>query len=472
MACSRATSVVRRAGRVGVRATRPGPRPTASPRRAGGGSLRERAKVARTRNSPSVNSIARQVGQVAPERTINSCATRGSWPWRVRAAVWCDDSCPMRQRRRCRMRGVVRWNVSTTARPRGGGCFAHMDDSATGSPGQGSGTAGWRSVGDTRPRAVLAGLPAGLRSAADSIWAALGPARCAPYRTDGVNRLPVGRLFPAEDAVGWSRSRRCSGEEIGLADAHRSIVRLPACRAAPRSDLAALLARLRSGGSASGFGGAGASKAARSTPNATPSGLTAKVVCNSRPRATAPVWFEPMAPSPCVCPRRVKFRRVPSWMHSTVSCAAHPAQRLLAMRREDVADRHRAVGGLVDQPVMALDHRARAVGGAGDGAHRGHLLRTLHHQTRSPKRAPPNSCSAQTARRDRRQPPARHPVQAPRGGCATPAPTTALRVSGAACVRSWRPRPQVSPTRTQFAARTLAPVCSVSSTNVSSSQGR
>ena len=49
---------------------------------------------------------------------------------------------------------------------------------------------------------------------------------------------------------------------------------------------------------------------------------------------------------------------------------------------------------------------------------------------------------------------------------------TALHVSGAACVRSWRPRPRVSPTRTQFAARTLAPVCSVSSMNVSSSQGR
>ena len=43
---------------------------------------------------------------------------------------------------------------------------------------------------------------------------------------------------------------------------------------------------------------------------------------------------------------------------------------------------------------------------------------------------------------------------------------TALRVSAAACARSPRPRPQVSPTRTQLAARTLAPVCSVSSTNV------
>ena len=39
----------------------------------------------------------------------------------------------------------------------------------------------------------------------------------------------------------------------------------------------------------SGFGGSGASNAARRTPNATPSGLTASVVCRSRPRAAAPV---------------------------------------------------------------------------------------------------------------------------------------------------------------------------------------
>ena len=95
----------------------------------------------------------------------------------------------------------------------------------------------------------------------------------------------------------------------------------------------------------------------------------------------------------------------------------------------------------------------------------------------SPKRAPPNSWSAQTAA-SRPSPTA--------SGATTGAGAarrvrhagskayiyTALRVSGAACRRSWRPRPQVSPTRTQFAARTLAPVCSVWSTNVSSSQGR
>ena len=94
----------------------------------------------------------------------------------------------------------------------------------------------------------------------------------------------------------------------------------------------------------------------------------------------------------------------------------------------------------------------------------------------SPKRAPPNSWSAQTAA-SRPSPTA--------SGAKTGAGTarrvchagsnayiyTALRVSGAACVRSWRPRPQVSPTRTQFAARTLAPVCSVSSRTSPAARG-
>ena len=59
---------------------------------------------------------------------------------------------------------------------------------------------------------------------------------------------------------------------------------------------------------------------------------------------------------------------------------AHPPQRALAMGLEDVVDRHRAVGGLVDQPVMSLDQGAHAVGGAGDGPHRRlcHMLRALH----------------------------------------------------------------------------------------------
>ena len=105
-------------------------------------------------------------------------------------------------------------------------------------------------------------------------------------------------------------------------------------------------------------------------------------------------------------------------------------------------------------------------------------LRTRRALSRaSPSRAPPNSWPAQDS--------ASSP--SPTASGATPGTGawrisrhpgsnayiyTALRVSVAACVRSWRPRPLVSPTRTQFAARTLAPLCSVSSTNVSSSQGR
>ncbi len=93
----------------------------------------------------------------------------------------------------------------------------------------------------------------------------------------------------------------------------------------------------------------------------------------------------------------------------------------------------------------------------------------------SPKGAPPNSLAAQDA--------ASSPspgASAAGGGAArrrrqtrsSSCRHTALGVSRAAWARSWRPRPRVAPTRTQFAARKLAPACSRSSTNVSSSQGR
>ena len=52
------------------------------------------------------------------------------------------------------------------------------------------------------------------------------------------------------------------------------------------------------------------------------------------------------------------------------------------MGLEDVVDRHRAAGGLVDQPVMSLDQGACSVGGAGDGAHR-----RLCHMLRAPDQA-------------------------------------------------------------------------------------
>ena len=54
-------------------------------------------------------------------------------------------------------------------------------------------------------------------------------------------------------------------------------------------------------------------------------------------------------------------------------------QRALAMGRKNVLDTDLAVGGLVDEPVVSLDHRACSVGGAGDGAHRRecHMVRAL-----------------------------------------------------------------------------------------------
>ena len=137
-------------------------------------------------------------------------------------------------------------------------------------------------------------------------------------------------------------------------------------------------------------------------------------------------------------------------MHDRV-VSAHPSQRALAS--ENVLDRHRALGGLVDQPgpftkalspfvapVMAPETRPSA-GRSGPGR----VSRA------SPSRAPPNSWPAQDS--------ASSPAPAASG--ATPAAGawrrfanayiyTALRVFDAACVRS---------IRTQLAARTLAGVC-------------
>ena len=54
------------------------------------------------------------------------------------------------------------------------------------------------------------------------------------------------------------------------------------------------------------------------------------------------------------------------------------------MGREDMFDRHRAVGGLVDESVVSLDHRACSVRRPGDGAHRTlcHMVRALDQAAR------------------------------------------------------------------------------------------
>ena len=65
---------------------------------------------------------------------------------------------------------------------------------------------------------------------------------------------------------------------------------------------------------------------------------------------------------------------------STVSCAR--IRRSVRSRGSRMlSDRHRAAGGLVDQPVMSLDQGC-SVGGAGDGAHR-RLCQMARHLRRS-----------------------------------------------------------------------------------------
>ena len=67
----------------------------------------------------------------------------------------------------------------------------------------------------------------------------------------------------------------------------------------------------------------------------------------------------------------------------------HPPQRALAMGGENVLDRHRALGGLVDQPVMSLHRCSRTVRGPGHGALRG-LAQQMgaQHQSRAQPRVP------------------------------------------------------------------------------------
>ena len=142
------------------------------------------------------------------------------------------------------------------------------------------------------------------------------------------------------------------------------------------------------------------------------------------------------------------------------------------MRREDVADRHRVAGRSAWPLTIARAPWAAPVMRASE---------TLPYAARSapaarsdapPKRAPPNSC-----RPDRgvelANPAAPRPVQAPRGGCATPAPTHTYTPPCAfpaprACDPGDRDR-RSHPPEPSSGAR--APVCSVSSTNVPQQPG-
>ena len=99
----------------------------------------------------------------------------------------------------------------------------------------------------------------------------------------------------------------------------------------------------------------------------------------------------PDGPQPLrlAAPGEVQTGAVLYAQHRVVS--AHPSQRALAMGSENVLDRHRALGGLVDQPVMSLHQGSLAVRGAGDGAHRrlGHLLGAQDQARAQPRVAQP-----------------------------------------------------------------------------------
>ena len=84
-------------------------------------------------------------------------------------------------------------------------------------------------------------------------------------------------------------------------------------------------------------------------------------------------------------PGEVQARAVEDAQHRGLR--RHALQRALAMGRKNVLDRHRTVGGLVDESVMSLDHRACSVGGAGDGAHRRecHMVRALDQARAQPR---------------------------------------------------------------------------------------
>ena len=98
-----------------------------------------------------------------------------------------------------------------------------------------------------------------------------------------------------------------------------------------------------------------------------------------------------MTPSPSVwaSPGEAQPGAVLDAQHRVVR--PHPPQRTLAMGSENVLDRHRALGGLVDQPVMSLHQRPLSVRGAGDGAHRrlAHLPGAQHQTRAQPRVAQP-----------------------------------------------------------------------------------
>ena len=133
----------------------------------------------------------------------------------------------------------------------------------------------------------------------------------------GAHGVSRGRSVLAEDAVDLRTHQQLEVrgvlaafdeqvEEVGLAvhgadhaRLRQALGRLGAV-AQPLNPTKRLPVLARLGAFVIGVGGRGRVEPGPQHPQRHPVGLTARVVCRYRPRASAPVWFEPITPNPCV----------------------------------------------------------------------------------------------------------------------------------------------------------------------------
>ena len=302
-------------------------------------------------------------------------------------------------------------------------------------------------LGDARRPAVLAGLFAGLRPRAQPLHRDRGGAAGRQLRTSSSGARPSARRAsspcprrgrpsrgPAGRPAGRARGARGTGRGSRprgpscTPRGFRAAARPPAPSRAAQLDPAERRPRLRGAACLSrGVGGRGRVEGGPQHAQRHPVGVDRQRRMQVQAAGHGAGLVRPMAPSPCVWSRRVKFDGCRPGC-TAPSRARASGQRALAMRLEDVVDRHRAVGGLVDQPVMSLDQGARSIGGAGDGALRarpyvarsGPGARSGARRPAAPRRTrgPPR-----TRRRAHRPPPAAQcPLRARRGVRATPVP--------------------------------------------------
>ena len=130
---------------------------------------------------------------------------------------------------------------------------------------------------------------------------------------------------------------------------------------------------------ASGSGGRGGVESGPQHPQRHPLGVDRQCRVQVQPARQRPglVRANRAQPLGLAAPGEVHAGAVEDTQHRGLRL--HALQRARAMGGEDVLDCHLALGGLVDEPVMSLDHRTRSVRSAGDGAHRRecHMVRAL-----------------------------------------------------------------------------------------------